>query len=216
MPPQPKSLSARLRQLEVAKARANALPRGAKLSFEPMRELLGLATRAALRDWCDSIEGFEASKAFVRGGNGIEWEFDPRKTVAFLLKHFSRQIEAQATRSRKIAKAVGVNLPAAETAPSLQETKQLVELTLTVTAAQEKMGVYAVAAEVADFIAGYNEELVSGILGVKTKVDPNGNLPPVVRKAVDEELRSLATALYALAANYIEVKRAGAEQGATG
>ena len=142
MPPQPKSLSARLRQLEVAKARANALPRGAKLSFEPMRELLGLATRAALRDWCDSIEGFEASKAFVRGGNGVEWEFDPRKTVAFLLKHFSRQIEAQATRSRKIAKAVGVNLPAAETAPSLQETKQLVELTLTVTAAQEKMGVY--------------------------------------------------------------------------
>lgn len=216
MPPQPKSLSARLRQLEAAKARANALPRGATVSFEPMREILGLATRTSLREWCDSIDGFEASGAFVRGGNGVEWEFDPRKTVAFLVKHFKGQIDAQAKRSRKIAKAVGVDLPSAEAAPSLQETKQLVELTLTVTAAQEKLGRYAVADEVAEFIAGYNEELVSGILGVKTKVDPNGNLPPVVRKAIDEELRSLATALHALAANYIEVKRAGAEQGATG
>lgn len=214
MPAQPNSLNARLRQLEAAKARAEALSRGAKISFEPMREILGLRSAKALRDWCNEIDGFEDSGCFVRGGNGIEWEFDPRKTVAFLVKHFTKQIEAQAKKSRKLAEAVGVKLPAQET-PSLQETKQLVELTLTVTAAQEKQHRYMVADEVADFIAGYNEELVNGILGVKTKVDPNGNLPPAIRKAVDEELRRLATNLHARAAIYIEAQRAGTEQRGT-
>jgi len=215
MPAQPNSLSARLRQLEAAKARAAKLPKKQRLSFGPMRELLNV-TVPVLRGWCNDIDGFEASGCFVRGGNGIEWDFEPRKTIDYLIRHFKAEVEAQSKRGRKIADAVGVKLPVAEPAASLSEIKQQVDLTLTVVAAQEKMGRYAVADEVADFISGYNEVLVSGILGVKTKVDPNGNLPPGVRKAVDEELRSLATALHARAASYIEAMRAGTEQRGTG
>ena len=209
------SHGARLRQLEAAKARADALPRKARLSFVPMMDLLGVRARKTVIEWCD-LPGMAESGAYIRGDNGIAWEFEPRKFVAALIKHYRSLIAGQAKKSQKIAKAVGVTLPAAEESVSMAETKQLVELTLTVTAAQEKQGRYTVADEVADFIAGYNEDLVSGILGVKTKVDPNGNLPPTVRKAVDEELRSLATALHAKAAKYIEAQRAGFEQGAIG
>ncbi len=207
------SHSARLRELQAAKQRAAALPRKARLSFEPMMELLGIRARKTLHEYCTFPE-VAKSDSFVRGDNGIAWEFDPRRFVAAVIKHFEAVVAAQNRKSRELAKAVGVSLPDEE-APSLQETKQLVDLTLTLTAAREKQRVYTVADEVADFIAGYNEELVSGILGVKTKVDPNGNLPPAVRKAVDEELRSLATALHAKAASYIEALRAGTEQGAT-
>jgi hypothetical protein len=206
-------LSARIRKLELAEARAKALPRAAVLSSKPMSELLGVSW-VTLRGYCDEIDGFEASGSFVRGGNGIEWVFKPARTVAYLLKHFRSVSVRQAAKSRKVTKAVGVTL-SDDDAPSLAETKDLVNLTLTVTAAQERQHRYAPADEVANFIAGYNEELVSGILGVKTKVDPNGNLPPALRKAVDEELRSLATALHAKAASYIEAKRAGTEQKAT-
>ena len=216
MSAQPNSLSARLRQLEAAKVRADGLPRRAKVTFRPMLELLDLKTPATLRDWCRDIPGFEESKSFVRGGNGIEWEFDPRKTVAFLLKHFRGEIARQTTKRKRITEAAGVRMPVAEESASLAETKQLVELTLAVVAANEKQGHYAAAEEVADFIAGYNEELVGGILGVKTKVDPNGNLPPAVRKEIDGELRLLATRLNTLAGKYIEAKRAGIGQGATG
>lgn len=211
MAAQATSHGARLRQLQDAKARADALPRKARLSFEPMMELLGLSARKTLREWCD-LAGVADSGTFVRGGNGIAWEFEPRRFIAAVIKHFEAVVARQNRKSREMAKAVGVDLPADE-APSIPETKQLVELTLTLTAAREKQGAYTVADEVADFLSGYNEELVNGILGVKTKVDPNGNLPPAVRKAMDEELRRLATALHAKAASYIEAQRnAGTEQ----
>lgn len=215
MAAQATSHGARLRQLQDAKKRAEALPRKARLSFEPMMDLLGIRARKTLREYCD-FPTVAASGSFVRGDNGIAWEFEPRKFISSVIKHFEGLIAAQSRKSRDIANAVGVSLPADES-PSLQETKQFIDLTLTLTAAREKQGVYTVADEVADFIAGYNEELVSGILGVKTKVDPNGNLPPSVRKAVDEQLRSLATSLHAIAASYIEAQRnAGTEQGRTG
>ena len=215
MAAQPNNLSARVKQLEAAAERAKKVKRGEALSFVPMREIIGVS-RQTLTEWCNSIDGFEASGSFVRGGNGVEWAFSPRETVAYLLKHFRGKIAQQGRRSRKIALAVGVSLPDGESAPSLLETRQLVELTLSVTAAQEKMGRYAVAEEVADFISGYNEVVVSGILGVKTSVDPNGNLPVAVRKAMDEELRRLATALHGRAESYVEQKRAGIQQGGIG
>ena len=202
--------SERIKRLRSALDRAKKLKKSDRFTSAPMAELLGVRW-PALRAWCDEIEGFDQSGAFVRGGNGIEWEFDPRKTISFLIAHFEGLIERQAKESRRITKAVGVTLADDEAAPSLAETKDLVNLTLAVTAAQEKQGFYTPAHEVAAFIEGYNETVVSGILGTRTKVDPNGNLPVAVRKALDEHLRSLASAVHAQALKFIEVQCAGAE-----
>lgn len=216
MAAQSNGLSARIRQLEAAEQRAKALPAKATLSFKPMQELLAVS-RPVLTGWCNDIDGFEASGAFIRGGNGIEWEFKPRKTVAFLLKHHRGVISAQAAKSRKISEAVGVKLPESEEAVSLAETRQLIDLTLKVTEAQEAQGRYVVAEDVAQFIGDYNEEVVSGLMGVKTKVDPNGNLPPAVRKAVDEELRRVAALVHAKAEKFVKgLTGAGLQQGRTG
>lgn len=206
------NLNSRLEKLDAAAARAAKLKRGTKLTAMPMAELLGVRW-PTLRDWCDEIGELEASGAVVRGGNGIDWSFDPRRSTKILAAHFRAKIEGQAKKSREITKAIGVNMPAGESAPSFGETKQLVDLTLAVTAAAEKQKQFARADEVADFIDGYNQAVVDGILGVRTKVDPNGNLPPHVRKAVDDHLRSLAAKVHERAAKYIGAQRsAGIQQ----
>ncbi|WP_310530707.1 hypothetical protein [Novosphingobium sp.] len=209
------NIEVHLRRLATAKPRIAKLKRGELLSSMPMAEMLGVRW-PALRDWCGDIEGFEASGAFERGGNGVEWKFDPRKVHAFLTNHFAKRVKQQAVKSAKLTKAVGVTMSPDEAAPSLAETKDLVNLTLAVTAAQEKQGYFIPAHQVSDFIAGYNEAVVSGILGTRTKVDPNGNLPVAVRKALDEHLRSLATAVHALAQKFIGDCGARSEQGGTG
>jgi hypothetical protein len=209
------SLNVRLKQLEDAKARAAKLKRGAMLSSMPMAEMLRVRW-PALRDWCNTIEGFEQSGAFIRGGNGIEWEFNPRATVDYLIKHFRTRIEGQAKKSRAISKAVGVQLPEGEQAPSLAETKELVNLTMTVVSAAEKQKRFIPNETVAAFIEGYNQRAVNGILGVRTRVDPNGNLPASVRKEVDAYLRLVASDLHAEAAQFVEECREGLQSEGTG
>ena len=209
------NLTARIRRLEAAKARADKLPARQVLTFKPMAELLGVS-RPVLTGWADDVEGFEESGAFERGGNGIEWQFKPRKTVDFLLKHFRKQAEKQSAKSRELSKSVGVSLAENDEATSLAEVKDRVNLTLAVTAAAEKQGHYTPAEDVRAFITGYNQSVVDGIMGVKTKVDPNGNLPPLLRKQIDDYLRSVATAAHAKAAQFVKDFRAGTEQAGVG
>lgn len=208
------NLSARLAKLAQAKARAEKLPVRATLTSKPMSEMIGV-TWNVLRDWCSDIEGFETSGAFIRGGNGIEWAFKPRKTVAFLAKHFETRKTAQAKKSRAITKAVGVTLPDDENS-SLAEIKDLVGLTLTVVAAIEKQKGYTLTEEMVGFIAGYNQSVLDGIMGVRTKIDPNGNLPVKVREDVDGYLRAVATEAHAKAKRFIEDHHAGFQQAGTG
>lgn len=207
--------SIRLKRLEAAREKVAKLKRGETLSAQPMALLLGVSW-PTLREWCDTLPGFADKGAFVAGGNGVEYAFHAKQTLDFLLKHFRGVLARQAEDSRRISKAVGVTLPTAET-PSLAETKDLVNLTLTVVEAAERQGHYTRSDQVADFIEGYNEAVVSGILGVRTKVDPNGKLSPALRRQVDEYLRSVAASAHAKAQKYIEAKRdARIQQGGTG
>lgn len=197
------NIGARIAKLKSAQERAKKFRRNERLASRPMSELLGVSW-PILREWCNDIPELETSGAVVRGGNGIEWGFDPRRTIAVLLKAMGKRLDGQARKSREITKAIGVTLSSEDEAPSLSETKSLVDLTMTVTAAKEKQGGYTPAADVKDFIVGYNQAVVDGILGVRTKVDPSGALSPAMRKAVDDELRALAVKINGIAAKFIE------------
>lgn len=197
------SIGARIRRLELAEQRAAALPRKTRLAARPMAELIGV-TWQVLRGWCDEYPQLEAKGALIRGGNGIEWDFEPRKTIAGLLQIMRKARDGQAKKSKAITKAVGVDLSPTEEAPSLTETKQLVDLTMTVTAAKEKQGGYTPTADLRDFLIGYNQAVLDGILGVRVKVDPSGALSPAMRQAVDDELRALAVRVNGIAAKFIE------------
>jgi hypothetical protein len=208
------SLTARLQKLEAAQARADKVPRGTRLTAKPMAEMLGV-TWISLKDWCNEIAKLESSGAVVRGGNGVEWSFEPKRTVKILTEHFKGVQTRQAAKSREVAASVGVTLPEGE-APSMAETKDLVNLTLSVTKAAEDQGRYVLADDMVRFVTGYNQEVVDAILGVRTSVDPNGNLPAHVRSAIDDHLRRVATAVHGRAARFIGEFGAGLQQGGTG
>jgi len=195
------SLTGRLQKLETAQARADKVKRGTRMSAKPMSEMLGV-TWTSLRDWCDEIAKLESSGAVVRGGNGIEWSFEPKRTVKILIDHFKGAQDRQAKKSREIAASVGVNLPTGE-APSMAETKDLVNLTLAVSKAAEDQGRYILADEMIRFLTGYNQRVVDAIFGVRTQVDPNGNLPAHVRASIDNYLRQVASSVHGEAARFI-------------
>lgn len=208
------SIGARIARLQRAEQRAKLMKRGAKLQARPMAELCGVSWNT-LKGWCDEYPDIEAKGAATRGGNGIEWEFDPRKTVAVLLQIMRKIRDGQAKKSRTLATAAGITLAAEDEAPSLQETKDLVNLTLTVVSATEKQGGYTPTGDMLDFLDGYNRVVVEGIMGVRTRVDPNGNLPPHIREAVDNHLRAVATEVHGEAMRFIGNRRARLQQTGT-
>ncbi|WP_333837944.1 hypothetical protein [Novosphingobium sp.] len=205
------SINARIAKLEAASERAKKIPRGSVLASRPMCEVLGVSW-PTLREWCNEFHELEASGAVVRGGNGIEWEFKPAPTVRIILKAMKSQRDGQARKSREISRAIGVSLSPDEAAPSLAETKDLVNLTLAVVAAQEKQGRYTPTEQMLDFIDRYNRRVVEGIMGVRTRMDPNGKLPPQVRAEIDKHLRAVATEVHGEAERFIEENRAGTIQ----
>jgi len=205
------SINARIGKLITAEQRAKKFKRGEVLASKPMCEVLGVSW-PTLRDWCNDIAELEVSGAVVRGGNGIEWQFKPARTVAIILKSLSKQRDGQAKKSREISKAIGVSLSPDESAPSLSETKDLVNLTLAVVAAQEKQGRYTPTEQMLDFIERYNQRVVEGIMGVRTRMDPNGKLPPQIRAEIDKHLRAVATEVHGEAKRFIGEHCAGSIQ----
>lgn len=185
------SLAARLRKLEGALAKAGKLKRGSTLSARPMAELLGV-TWVALRGWCDDIAGFEESAAFVRGGNGIEWEFRPGPAIRFLIKHFKAEIAASAKRAKRVRAIVGGN--ALDQVPddfSLDETRKIVQLSAAIQDQRERQGELIDARLAAEAFRAYHDTLQSAVLRAGQQQDPNGRWDPQTRESFEDAMRSV-------------------------
>lgn len=209
------SAAVRLKKLEGLRSALRALPRGTILSLREMHELLGVS-RSTLREWTDTIPAFEESGAFGRGAEGVEYEFCPVRTLWFLIDHFAAIVDGQREKNRSLKQSVGVTLPESDSAASFQETKELVNLTIAVTSAAKEQGRYTPTEQMIAFVSGYNQAVVSGVLGIRTKIDPNGTLPPDVREHVDAHLRLVASDAYERAATFIEERSADLQQAGAG
>ena len=209
------SVSVRLKRLYSARDRVWKTERGAILRGPEMAKLLGVSW-ATLREWTNEIETFEQSGAFERGGNGMQYEFCPVRTLWFLIDHYDALAGQQAGRNQVMQESTGLDLPETESDVSFEEAKGLVNLTVTVVSAAREQGKYTPTGEWTGFLEGYNGRVVSGILGVGTKVDPNGMLPPAVRADMDRYLRELATSVHDDAVSFIGEYREGLQQAGTG
>lgn len=201
----------RIKRLEHALEQARKLPKKTVLESNPMRELMGYSW-VQLRNWCNDYPHIEASGAFIRGGNGVAWQFKPVATIEALLAQFRSEVDQNNRRNRRLQSAVGVSLPEEESTASLDETAKLVRLTLEVQKTKLDQGQYTPTASVAEFLDSYNRVVVEGILGAETEADPTGRLDPAVREAMNEALRNLAVRVHAKAEAYIGEYRARAEQ----
>jgi len=188
------SLNARLRKLEGAKARAAKHKADAVLAAGPMSELLGV-TWNVLRDWCNEIDGFEKSGAFHRGGNGIEWEFRPRKTVAFLIAHFKARIETEKRRGKVITKATGAKSPEDEEL-GLVELRHAYELARSIKREKRIDGEHCLRDHVVWLFPAAMERTRNRVMSIVTKADPNGNMPPAHRQRIEAACRATLLEIY--------------------
>ena len=187
-------ITSRISRLESALVRAKKLPSGERLEAAPMSELLGISW-VALKEWIEGIPAFDGSDAFVRGGQGMAWSFDPVRTVEMLLAHFTAERDRRSKRAKTVMEQVGAT--ASEEGPiEFGELTKQVDLTLKLTDAKEKQRGYIPATLFADFMVRYNTAAVQGVLGVKVQTDPTGSLPPEISKQIDEHLRGVAAAMH--------------------
>jgi hypothetical protein len=175
------SYSARIARLEAAKLRIDdEYPQGHKLSSKPMSDALSV-NWPTLRGWCD-LEAFYGAAAFVRGGNGIEWEFDPHKTVAILLQHFRSLVATEAERNAPSLRAQGVDVQST----SLVEAERLVRLTNAVEDSKRRAMLtcdVAATIDMADRTAAIGRRKFSTFMA---RLDPTGKLDPVLRARGDK------------------------------
>lgn len=205
---QPVTTTARIDALEAAKKRIDALEDGIVLQSKPMAEALGIHWNA-LRGWCD-FPIFEGSDAFIRGGNGIPWEFDPRKTVGALLEHFRGEISKRQNRNRSFVASMGITMDDREAETiDIGELSKQVSLTLAMQEHKQKQGGYVPAQSMSEFLRGYNQAAVQAVLGVGSKIDPTGTLPASIRAAINEELRSVAVAMQLRCSQFVGDSGAG-------
>lgn len=205
--PKPISISARIAALEAAKRRIDALENIENMSSRPMADILDV-TWPTLRNWCE-FRSFEGTGAFVRGGNGIEWAFDPAKTVDTLLAHFRADMAERQDRNARIIASTGVELSDSEPIGDIGEIDRQLALTMRVAEMKEKQGRYIPAEQVREFLRGYNQLVIESIMGVRSQVDPTGQLPAGVAKAVNDGLIKVATEIQQKCTSYIGEQRAG-------
>ena len=185
------SLSARIRRLEAALAKASEIPCGETLSFDPMMRLLGIS-RPVLRDWANTIPALADSGCLVQGGNGIEWKFEPRSTIMALIRHFGAEREASAAKARAMKEIAGGG--ALEAVPDefdIRETREIIRLALEVQDAQERQGRLTDADRTAGAVRLMFSSMQDAALQVVQKMDPLGQWPADIRRSVEDEFRSL-------------------------
>lgn len=203
------STSARIEALEAAKRRIDALEDDTAITSRPMSELLGV-TWPTLRGWCNTLPAFDGSDAFVRGGNGIEWEFTPSKTVDTILAHFRGELASRQDRNRRVVESAGIDMDPNEASRiDIVDLKKQVDLTIAIQQQKLAMGGYIPAAKFIEVMRGYNQAAIGAVLGTDTLIDPTGALPPDIRAAMNEALRSVAATMNQRCADYIRSAGAG-------
>lgn len=186
--------SVRLNRLEAAIPKVAALKRGEALSAGPMTKLLGVSW-PTLREWCDALPGFAESKAFVAGGNGVEYQFHAKRTLDWLLKHFRKSIERQTKASRRLERSVDVEVTDDEPR-SLQETKYLIDLGRGIRRDKQEAGELVRREDSLWLYTALNDKVRARIMGNVTKIDPNGNLSAQERARLENWARDTLVDLH--------------------
>lgn len=186
--------SARLKVLARAKAKAEKMKRGERVTAKPMAELLEVSW-PALRGWCDDIPGFAESGAFDRGGNGVEYSFLALKTVNVLIKHFERERDRRAGKARRARKIIGaegfVDVPEDY---GLDETGKMLRLSIEFQDAKARSGELVRRREIVDVLNRTFPEMLQAGLMAAQQADPNGRWSPDQRTAAQTVARMILSA----------------------
>lgn len=184
----------RIDRLKTSLAKAKRMKKGATLTSEPMAELLNVSWET-LRQWTNKLDGFDASKAYKRGGRGKEWAFKPVQTIEWLIAYHQNILDGQIEQTRRTEKALGMEQGSLPAGVSIGD----VDKTLSVIGKMEEQkrlqGLYVLKKDHEAVLQLIAQAATRRILNMAQVVDPNGILANELREKIDEAANTQA-ALY--------------------
>lgn len=203
----------RLRVLASAKIKVDKLKRGTLLEAGPMAAILEVGW-PTLRGWCVDFPGFAESGAFTSGGQGVNYEFNPRATVRWLTRYFENEQKRgreKATRLRRIV--AGDALANVDQDLSLHDLDKMIGLVTKVQDQRERQGQLIDAKEAETAFRTYSMELQQAVLRAAQEQDPNGiRWSPAVREDFENALRSILLAMERAGRDCLSALRGNAAQ----
>lgn len=160
---------------------------GQVLTQAPMCELLGVKP-ATLRPWLDDEE-VENSGAFIRGGRGADYSFDPIATIWVLIRFFERQRDAKASQNMRLRRMVaGDRLDDAPDDMTVRDVREAMQLHLQILEADKEAGrlidAEASARRYSELVLAMREACLSA----PQKLDPTNQWEPEFREKFDNAL----------------------------
>lgn len=202
--------SARLQQLEKARPKVMALPRGEILTSMPMAKLLGVRW-AALRDWCNEIEGFEESGAFQRGSNGLKYEFCPVRTLWFLIEYFRALTESEVQKADRVhAMALG-SAAEAMRGIDLDDMRKILDTQGRLMDMRERARELVDAGTTRSALNQVFSRMQEVALTAAQELDPSGQWSPEVRAIFDKAMQGVLLRQRAAARQVVEGLRQGTD-----
>jgi hypothetical protein len=160
------------------------------LGQSAMCKLLGIQA-ATLRDWLDDPD-VDASLAFNRGGNGVEYEFNPIATIWVLIRYFERLRDERTDKNRKIRQMVsGDKIADAPDDMDIKDVREAMQLHLQILANEKESGLLVSAAESERRFNDFVLALRDACLSAPQKLDPTNNWTPEFRENFDNALAEL-------------------------
>lgn len=191
MPTAPSNHVAQLKNLSKALEKAKTLSPGDTLTQEPMFQMLGVS-RVTLRNWCNDIDGFEQSGAFVRGAQGIEWSFNPVATIWFLIRHFERVRDQKIERTKDLMGLAGfsdVDDAAAEM--SLMDIERALNIRSKLRAGQVEDGTLTDASALANKMNDMILTMQQSAMNQVRRKDPTNGWPVDIRESFEAAFSDL-------------------------
>lgn len=182
------SEEARIRKLRAALDRAIAQGLVAEvLKFKPMCDLLGV-NRTTLREWCDEPDVSE-SGAFIAGGNGIEYQFNPIATIWVLIRFWERKLEKRIRDNTRMREMVaGDSLDSAPAEMTLRDAREALNLHLQLLESEKQAGLLVSRAEAEAQFSKLVLAFREAMLSAPQKLDPTNEWDPEFRRKFEDAL----------------------------
>lgn len=178
----------RIRRLRDALSRAKSENMiGETIGQGPMCDLLG-TNPATLRGWLDDDE-VSASGAFVRGGQGVNYSFNPIATIWVLIRYFERLRDQKIAENARIREMVaGDKLAEAPPEMTVRDVRDAMRLNLDLIAAEKEQGLLVDATQSRAVIQDLVLAMRDTLLSAPQRLDPENGWEPKFREDFDNAL----------------------------
>lgn len=178
----------RIRRLRDALSRAKSENMiGETIGQGPMCDLLG-TNPATLRSWLDDEE-VSASGAFIRGGQGVNYLFNPIATIWVLIRYFERLRDQKVAENSRIREMVaGDKLAEAPPEMTVRDVRDAMRLNLDLIAAEKEQGLLVDAAASRATFQELALSMRDTLLSAPQRLDPENAWKPEFREKFDNAL----------------------------